>query len=169
MPRLTRAGTSVFIFKIKSRTRAIDWMWELYTQLHGSTSLPRYLDVHVPAFNNARVRIRVPVVGEDPGFDSIESVLRRLTRKQVIKHCARILSEVEGFRTLMIECGALPAGDDGDARLKEDDVDKHLALAWRHGERLDWIWADHDVAGKERNWNVLAGAGPLQNVSLPSS
>lgn len=131
--------------------------------------MPRYLDVHVPAFNNARVRIRVPVVGEDPGFDSIESVLRRLTRKQVIKHCARILSEVEGFRTLMIECGALPAGDDGDARLKEDDVDKHLALAWRHGERLDWIWADHDVAGKERNWNVLAGAGPLQNVSLPSS
>lgn len=161
MPRFTRDGTSIFIFKIKTRTRAVDWMWELYDQLRGSQRLPHYLDVHVPAFNNARVRIRVPVVGEDAGFDSIESVLRRLTRKQIIRHCARILSEVEGFRKLLVECGALEAAEGAGVR----DVDKHLALAWRHGDKLDWIWADDDVLGGSRDWNVLAGAGPLQSVS----
>jgi hypothetical protein len=174
MPRITRNGTSIFIFKIKSRTRAIDWMWELYIQLRGPQALPRYLDVHVPAFNNARVRLRVPVVGEDPGFDSLESVLRRLTRKQVIKHCARILSDVEGFRSLLVECGALSASDlEHGGVVRGDDVDKHLGLAWRHGDRLDWIWADDDVLQQSRDWNVLAGAGPLQSVrasaSLPST
>lgn len=142
-------------------------MWELFLQLKGSSALPRYLDVHVPAFNNARVRLRVPAVGEDAGFDSVESVLRRLTRKQVIKHCARILSGVEGFRSLLVECGALSVAEleqDGGGIVRGDEVDKHLALAWRHGDRLDWIWADDDVLQQSRNWNVLAGTGPLQSV-----
>jgi hypothetical protein len=40
---------------------------------------------------------------------------------------------------------------------RELEKGKHLELAWRMEMKLDWIWLDDDVEGKNREWAVLCG------------
>ena len=158
----SRVGSSIFVFNLKTRTRATDWMWEIYLLLRTSAALPPFLDVHVPDLNNARIRITVPVVGESPGFDSTEAVLRAVTRDKVIRECVEVLSDLDGWKRLMLEMG-VAEGEEGDW----DAVRTKIALAWRKRDRLDWVWTDTDVNGRRRDWNVLVGSGPLKQVRVP--
>lgn len=155
----SRPGTAIFVFNLKTRTRATDWMWELFILLKTSTALPPFLDIHVPDLNNARIRIKVPVVGETRGVESTEAVVRAVTREKLLESCVDVLRDVEGWKRLMEEMG-VAEGDEGDW----EAVQKKVALAWRKRDRLDWVWTDLDVTGQRRDWNVLVGSGPLKQV-----
>lgn len=155
----SRPGTAIFIFNLKTRTRATDWMWEIYLLLKTSSALPRFLDIHVPDLNNARIRIKVPVVGETRGVDSTEAVVRAMTRDKILQQSVEVLKELEGWKRLMGEMG-VTEGEVGDW----EAVKRSVALAWRKRDRLDWVWTDVDVTGHRREWNVLVGSGPLKQV-----
>lgn len=43
---------------------------------------------------------------------------------------------------------------------------KKLALAWRFGGQLDWVWQEQDVEGNARPWAVLSGLSLWQVRSL---
>ncbi|CED84565.1 Pleckstrin homology domain [Phaffia rhodozyma] len=156
MPIRSGPGTSIFIFRPKSHSRSVDWMWETYCQLNVLNFPPPYLDIHVPKVNRARIRIKIPQIGEDPGVDSMEDVLRHVTRRKLIRICAKVMMDVPAWKELLTTSGIL--NSDGD---ELEGVEDRLALAWRRESRLDWVWADTDVTGNKRDWNVLAGAGPL--------
>lgn len=139
-------------------------MWEIYGQLNVLNFPPPYLDIHVPTLNNARIRIDIPQMGVDSGMDNMEDVLKKVTRVRLISQCVKVLAGVPGWKDLLIEGGVL----DSEGNLLDNPEEK-LGLAWRKGNRLDWVWADEDVMGHRRDWNVLVGAGPLYQVNFFSS
>ncbi|KZO96514.1 hypothetical protein CALVIDRAFT_481392 [Calocera viscosa TUFC12733] len=126
--QLASTGTNIFIFKCKSRSRAIDWMWKLWRAMGGT--IPKYLDVQVPALDT-RVRIFVPAL--DP---------LSLTRQEVLATCLESILAVPDYAALMQR--TLRAGGKAE-------------LCWRTGLKLDWVWLSADVNGRARAWEVMNG------------
>ncbi|KZT53929.1 hypothetical protein CALCODRAFT_485938 [Calocera cornea HHB12733] len=124
--RLASTGTNIFIFKPRSRSRALDWMWKLWRAMGGS--IPRHLDVQVPALDT-RVRIFVPAL--DP---------LSLTRHDVLDTCLEHILAVPDYAGLLQP--ALSAGSQPE-------------LCWRSGLTLDWLWLSTDVSGRPHAWELL--------------
>ncbi|GLB38456.1 putative pleckstrin homology domain containing protein [Lyophyllum shimeji] len=127
----TKEGTNIFIFKHKNRSRAYDWIWQIWRQLGGQ--IPSTVEVRNLRMNT-RVRIDVPSDGGE--------ISQVLSRANAIALCKNVLSSVPGWNEL-IE--------------REMIEGKSLELAWRMDTNLDWIWLDDDVAGEERREAVLCG------------
>ena len=149
------SGTNIFVFKCKSRSRAIDWIWPLWlvykpgTEMDSSAlrlqlggELPDNVDIHAPLVGS-RVRLDLPNEDDDP----IES----LTPDYVIGACRSTLGSVAGWGQLM------------DAALRQG---MKLGLAWRRELKLDWVWLPTDVDGRRRTWAVLCGLA-LRQPSVP--
>ncbi|KAJ7758493.1 Pleckstrin homology domain-containing protein [Mycena maculata] len=136
---LTKEGTNIFICKVKSRSRAADWLWTLWRKLGGM--LPPSLEVRNPSLGT-RVRI------EMPGIESQEM----FTPDNIVALCMRSLRRVKDWREL-IEM-QLSGG-------------KKLELAWRMGTQLDWVWLDNDVLGEPRDGSVLCGLAMQQSTGSP--
>ncbi|KAJ7044004.1 Pleckstrin homology domain-containing protein [Mycena alexandri] len=137
--RRTKEGTNIFICKVKSRSRAADWMWSIWRRLGGL--LPPTLEILNPSLGT-RVRI------EMPGIEAPEM----FTRENIISLCMQSLRRVKDWKEL-IEL-QLSGG-------------KELELAWRLGTQLDWVWLDTDVQGQQRDCAVLCGLAMQQGFPSP--
>ncbi|KAH7336895.1 Pleckstrin homology domain-containing protein [Rhizoctonia solani] len=137
-------GTNIFVCKIKSRTRALNWVWNLWRYLGGK--LPDTIDIHCPALGT-RVRVDMP----DLDHGASDS-WKRFTRSYLIKACGRSLRGLPDWDSMM-ESPTLRGS--------------RLELAWRKESKLDWVWQETDEEGREINWQVLFGLA-LRQPSLPS-
>ncbi|KAJ7459760.1 Pleckstrin homology domain-containing protein [Mycena latifolia] len=137
--RRTKEGTNIFVCKVKSRSRAADWMWTIWRRLGGQ--LPPTLEILNPSLGT-RVRIEIP------GTDSPEM----FTRDNLVALCAHSLRRVKDWKELI------------ELQLSEG---KELELAWRLGTQLDWVWLDSDVLDEPRDCAVLCGLAMQQSVPSP--
>ncbi|CAE6412456.1 unnamed protein product [Rhizoctonia solani] len=137
-------GTNIFVCKLKSRTRALNWIWNLWRYLGGK--LPDTIDIHCPALGT-RVRVDMP----DLDHGASDS-WKRFTRSYLIKACGRSLRGLPDWDSMM-ESPTLRGS--------------RLELAWRKESKLDWVWQETDEEGKEIDWQVLFGLA-LRQPSLPS-
>ncbi|KAF9808582.1 hypothetical protein IEO21_07826 [Rhodonia placenta] len=128
-------GLNIFVFKIRSRTRAIDWVWKLWRHLGGE--LPTSLDIRSPLLDT-RVRIDMP------RFEGIEltAAYRIFENKNVLRLCRENLSKTGNEHELLRHKLATGA---------------KLALAWRSETNLDWVSQLDDVQGNPRKWAILCG------------
>ncbi|CCM03526.1 uncharacterized protein FIBRA_05660 [Fibroporia radiculosa] len=132
--RRTR-GLNVFIFKIRSHTRAVDWVWKLWRHLGGR--LPSSLEIHAPALGT---RIRVNVPGAD--YSKFSTALAVFDRQNLLRLCLERLRKVKEYDFLIGQKLASGA---------------KLALAWRLDTKLDWVRHVDDIQGSPRKWAVLCG------------
>ncbi|KAJ7505417.1 Pleckstrin homology domain-containing protein [Mycena galericulata] len=137
--RRTKEGTNIFVCKVKSRSRAADWLWALRRKLGGL--LPPTLEVSNPSLGT-RVSI------EMPGIEAPEM----FTRDNIIALCMHSLRRVKDWKELI------------EQQLSEG---KKLELAWRMGTQLDWVWLDNDVLGEPRDGVVLCGLALQQSAASP--
>ncbi|KAI5829238.1 hypothetical protein K523DRAFT_41834 [Schizophyllum commune Tattone D] len=128
-------GTNIFVFKVKTRSRAVDWYWALWRKLGGE--IPPTLEIHNPLLDT-RLRVEVPDLSVMP----IEKAAALLSRDNLVKLCVKSLRGAGDFKA-------------GVERALERGV--RLGLAWRMNTNLDWIWLDEDVRGNPRYWAVLYG------------
>ncbi|KAJ7696070.1 Pleckstrin homology domain-containing protein [Mycena rosella] len=140
--RRTKEGTNIFICKVKTRSRATDWMWTVRAPLGGK--LPPTLEIRNPSLGT-RVSI------EMPGTESPEM----FTRSNMVALCMHSLRRVKDWKELI------------ELQLLEG---QELELAWRLGTQLDWVWLDTDVLGEPRDCAVLCGLAMQQAryYSFPS-
>ncbi|KAL1713014.1 Pleckstrin homology domain-containing protein [Schizophyllum commune] len=129
-------GTNIFVFKAKTRSRAVDWYWALWRRLGGE--IPPTLEVHNPLLDT-RLRVEVP----DLSIMPIERAAQLLSRDNLVKLCLKSLRGAGDFKAEVER--AVSGG-----RVR-------LGLAWRMNTNLDWIWLDEDVRGNPRYWAVLYG------------
>ncbi|EEB92094.1 hypothetical protein MPER_09448, partial [Moniliophthora perniciosa FA553] len=141
---VAKQKTMVYIFKLKSRSRAFDWAWQLWRRIQPLNSkLPPYVTIKNPRLDS-KVNIELPT---DP-----ERQYAVFTRENVVNLCIESLSHLRDFQYL---------------------VERHRAegrvfqLAWRRETHLDWIWLDEDVDGRPRDWAVLCGL-LMQESSVPA-
>ncbi|KIK86882.1 hypothetical protein PAXRUDRAFT_152537 [Paxillus rubicundulus Ve08.2h10] len=147
----SKEGTNVFVFKVKSRTRAQDWVWYLWRQLGGK--IPSSIEICCPNIDT-RVRIDVPVADTI----NLDKAYIMFSRKNII----------ELVHNSLLRSGHGPS----DAGLRswrytierELQAGRKLALAWRSGTQLDWVWQEEDVEGNARPWAVLMGLSLQQGT-----
>ncbi|KAF8809576.1 hypothetical protein BYT27DRAFT_7094201 [Phlegmacium glaucopus] len=140
-----KEGTNIFIFKPKSRSRAYDWIWQLWRHMGGR--MPRTVDIHNPGLST-KVTIDIPEDADTEG-GGLYSLFKR---ENVIKLCVESLRSVPDWKFLME---------------KEINGGKSLQLAWRVDANLDWVWLETDVFGEPRDWAVLCGLAFKQALRQP--
>ncbi|EPQ54943.1 hypothetical protein GLOTRDRAFT_43400 [Gloeophyllum trabeum ATCC 11539] len=137
-----KRGINIFIFKMKSRSRATDWIWNLWRRLGGQ--LPTHLDISSPALDT-RVRIAIP------GFEESDPEGRgyvMFSRENIIALCRKTLKSVKDWEYLV------------EKPLSEGSA--HLELAWRMDTKLDWVWRHTDDDEERRPWEVICGLALIQ-------
>ncbi|EJC98002.1 uncharacterized protein FOMMEDRAFT_114825 [Fomitiporia mediterranea MF3/22] len=123
-------GLNVFVLKPKSRSRALDWVWNIWMELGGQ--LPDYIEVSCPLVHS---RVRIPI----PEGDNDWHVF---TRDYIVDECDQAMEGSFAWQTVI----HLPVLSG-----------RKVELCWRAGARLDWVWLRSDVDGNERAWEVLFG------------
>ncbi|KIY44808.1 hypothetical protein FISHEDRAFT_50785 [Fistulina hepatica ATCC 64428] len=142
---LNKEGTDVFIFKLKSRSRAQDWVWKLWLHLLLlGGRLPHLLEVRMPRLD-ARIKIDIPV------DNALTTTM--FSRNNIIGLCAQAVRRV--------------GNDWEDIYVRQIAAGKHPELAWRVGTHIDWVWLDSDVDGSPRPWNLLCGLSFRQGLLHP--
>ncbi|KAJ6508926.1 Pleckstrin homology domain-containing protein [Mycena sanguinolenta] len=137
--RRAKEGTNIFICKVKSRSRAADWMWTIWRRLGGL--LPPSLEILHPDLGT-RVKMELPGVEAPEMF----------TRENIVALCMHSLRRVKDWKELI------------DLQLSEG---KEFQLTWRLGTQLDWVWLETDVLGEPRECAVLCGLAMHQSVPSP--
>jgi hypothetical protein len=144
LQRFGKSGSHVFLIKGSERTRAADWFWEVWRDLHetnSQVSLPPRLEVRIPQLGTS---VRLTISTEDePGS---AAMLAALNTEAVIDTCWKMLEGVY----------------DHDEVGRDTDV----GLAWKMEDgKLDWLAFDTTVEGRPRHWAILAGLA-RQSTSL---
>ncbi|CAA7261359.1 unnamed protein product [Cyclocybe aegerita] len=140
-----KEGTNIFIFKVKSRSRAYDWAWQLWRQMGGQ--VPKSIDIHNPRLST-KVTIDVP----ENEQANTASLYRLFKRRNVIDLCMQSLQAVPAYKYLI------------ETEIRDG---RSLQLSWRHKATLDWIWLDEDTYGQPREWSVLCGVAFKQSSQAP--
>ncbi|EDR13810.1 uncharacterized protein LACBIDRAFT_188344 [Laccaria bicolor S238N-H82] len=140
-----KEGTNIFIFKLRSRSRAYDWFWLLWRHMGGQ--LPATLDIRNPQLNT-KVSVDIPE-GYILNSEKLYSMFRR---ENIISLCMDTLQAVPQWYHL-IE--------------RELEKGKALQLCWRVDSNVDWVWLDDDVYGVSREWSVLCGLAFKQAMRPP--
>jgi metal-responsive CopG/Arc/MetJ family transcriptional regulator len=134
----SKTGTNVFVFKPSTRSRAVDWYWEIWRELGGELS--DFFEVQVPSLSTA-VRLYLPK------NDHMVETYQAFTKAKVVQMCLDSLEE---------------SVDLSDLQHQHDDK-LQLELAWRgDGFALDWVSDTTTIDGKPRDWAVLAGLALIQ-------
>ncbi|KAJ3568113.1 hypothetical protein NP233_g5925 [Leucocoprinus birnbaumii] len=128
-------GTSAYIFKAKSRSRAYDWTWQLWRTLGGE--IPKSIDIRNP-------RLGTKVAFELPALNLVDlgTAIKMLSRRNIIALCMKTLKPVPGW---------------GNFVEHEHQRGRTLQLAWRSGAHVDWVWNDQNAEGEQREWSALCG------------
>ena len=139
-----RTGTHVFIMKIKERSRALDWYWELWRDLGGE--LPERIEISVPALSTS---IRI-MISKDDNMVGSKRVCRELSPQNTVKTCWEMMGEAIDLQDLLDQ--------------RNDQAGQlDLELAWKAIDgSLDWVAHRTTVSGKPRDWAVLAGIARLE-------
>lgn len=104
-------------------------------RLELGATIPPSIDVHIPVLGT-RVTFNVP------------ENYTILTVERIVRSCREVLSAVPEYRSIAAE------------------VDRGaVALAWRRGMKLDWVWLESGSDRAARDWSVLFGLA-LQVGSL---
>ncbi|KAI6044814.1 hypothetical protein EDC04DRAFT_2560793 [Pisolithus marmoratus] len=148
----SKEGTNVFIFKIKSRTRAEDWLWHLWRHLR--RRIPPSIEINYPA-TDTHLKIDIPL-GDAANLD----------RSYGVFSVNNIIETVR--RSVTSACG-VPSIVFFDSNCIKQDLrgSKQLALVWRLEDQLQWIWQPTDVQGNNRQWLVLCGLSLKQGRKAP--
>ncbi|KZT12064.1 uncharacterized protein LAESUDRAFT_640838 [Laetiporus sulphureus 93-53] len=128
-----RTGLNAFVFKMKSRTRAIDWLYKLWRHLGGQ--LPPFLEIRSPILDT-RIKIDIPDSGD------VAAAYAVFNKQNIIRTCQERLKQVAEYSDLLEHTVAARGA---------------LALAWRSETNLDWVWQLEDVQGSTRDWAILCG------------
>ncbi|TFK52368.1 hypothetical protein OE88DRAFT_1627947 [Heliocybe sulcata] len=137
-----KRGINIFIFKLKSRRRATEWVWDIWRRLGGQ--LPSHLDIRSPALDT-RVRISIP------GFDEADvegKGYNMLGRDNVLRLCRKTLKTMKDWAFLV------------EGPLNEGKTT--LQLAWRMDTKLDWVWDPEDSDDEAKSWDVICGLAMKQ-------
>ncbi|KAF9007668.1 hypothetical protein BDZ89DRAFT_965606 [Hymenopellis radicata] len=129
---ISKQGTNIFVFKVKTRSRALDWIWQLWRHIGGQ--LPKIIQVRNPTLDTI-VKIDVP------NITTVEND-KMFTRSNIIRLCIESLHNVSDWKEIVE---------------RQINGGKVLELAWRIDTNLDWIWLETDMYGFERPWTVLCG------------
>ncbi|KAH7921911.1 hypothetical protein BV22DRAFT_1197834 [Leucogyrophana mollusca] len=138
-----KEGTNVFVFKTKSRTRALDWTWQLWRHLGGE--IPSTIEVRCPSIE-ARVKIDVPVID----IINMERAYTMFSRRNIIELVQKSLGSSH-------HSGDAASRDWKYVIEREMAAGKTLELAWRMEAKLDWVWQEDDIEGNPRPWAILCG------------
>ncbi|KAF9013461.1 Pleckstrin homology domain-containing protein [Cyathus striatus] len=138
-----KEGTNIFVFKVKSRSRAYDWTWQLWRHMGGR--IPTSIDIQNPTLST-KVKIDIP-------DSSVADMQEVLTRKGVLDLCMNLLQQVRDWKSLVE---------------REIVKGRPLQLCWRVGANLDWIWLDQDVNGNDRPWVILCGLAFRHSAKPPT-
>ncbi|KDQ62280.1 hypothetical protein JAAARDRAFT_454727 [Jaapia argillacea MUCL 33604] len=136
-----KQGINIFVFKLKSRTRAVDWMWELWRHMGGQ--IPPHIEVHCPALET---RMKIDISADDDVLDVV-------SRGNILELCTKTLGTLRDWEYVVMRPLA-----DGSATLE---------LAWRQETKLDWVWQEEDVHGRPRDWAVISGLA-LKQAGKPA-
>ena len=143
LQRFGKSGSHVFIIKISERTRAADWFWEVWKNVHEGiegAQLPPRIEVRIPQLGTS-VRLALPQEDE-PGT---AATLARFNTEAIIDTCWKMLEGVYDHERV---------GRGAD-----------VGLAWKTEDgKLDWLAFDTTVEGAPRHWAILAGLA-RQSVS----
>ncbi|KAF5389237.1 hypothetical protein D9757_003483 [Collybiopsis confluens] len=137
----SKEGLNIFIFNVKTRSRAFDWIWRLWRFLSGI--LPPIVEIGVPRLDT---KLKIDM----PNIDNIQTY-KVFSKDNLIALSTQSLRAVSDWNFLVER--QLAAGNT-------------LQLCWRQGSYLDWIWLDDDVQGQPRDWAVLCGLA-LKQLSAP--
>ena len=152
-----RSGLNVFVFKVKIRSRAQDWIWKLWcvnlssigivndldTRRHIGGRLPKSIEIRCPTLDS-RLKLDLPNLNS-----LILSEYGLFDRDTVVQLCEKSLKTVREWGWLV---------------QRRIDEGLCLELAWRTGAKLDWVWQLYDLHGQPRDWAVLYGLA-LNQVS----
>ncbi|KAI0070145.1 hypothetical protein K474DRAFT_1687553 [Panus rudis PR-1116 ss-1] len=144
----SKKGTNVFVFKVKSRTRATDWIWHIWHHMGGK--IPPSIIVRAP-FLDTRFKIDIPTFPNSDVPD-LHTTYQIFTRSNIVALCEKGLRTVPAYHALM-------------EQNREKGVS--LELAWRLDTYLDWVWMEEDVQGYEREWGVICGLA-LRQAKRPA-
>ncbi|KAI0648051.1 Pleckstrin homology domain-containing protein [Trametes meyenii] len=133
-------GTNIFVFKMKCRSRAVDWVWQLWRHLGGK--FPPVIEIRSPTLD---IRIKIDVPGYESG--DLDAAYTIFTRDNIIGLCEKYLRTAPEFRTLMEH---------------EHAEGATFELAWRHDTNVDWVWNTTNVLDEPRKWSVLCGLALTQ-------
>ncbi|KAI0320151.1 hypothetical protein OF83DRAFT_1053638 [Amylostereum chailletii] len=132
LPFYRKSGTYVFVCKVKSRSRATDWVWHVWRYLGGQ--LPPQIEIRSPILD-VSLKVDVPDHNDQAG-------IAIFARDNLVKLCMKSLSAVQDWEILL---------------RKRLDEGAKLELSWRTDTSLDWVWWPNDVNGQRRDWAVLSG------------
>ena len=152
-----KSGLNVFVFKVKVRSRAQDWMWKLWwvnrfrrlgsiadlPRRHVGGRLPKSIEIRCPTLDS-RLKLDLPNLDE-----LILSDYGLFDRDTVVQLCEKSLRTVREWGWLV---------------QRRIDEGLSLELAWRMGAQLDWVWQFRDLHEQSRDWAVLYGLA-LNQVS----
>ncbi|KAJ3796632.1 Pleckstrin homology domain-containing protein [Lentinula aff. detonsa] len=136
-----KEGSNIFIFKLKSRSRAFDWIWQLWR--HRGGILPPVVEIRNPRLD---IKLKIDI----PNVDSVQ-MYRIFSKENLVALSVQSLRAVPDWKYVI------------ERQLTEGDV---LQLCWRQGSYLDWIWLNDDVEERPRDWVVLCGLA-LRQTSIP--
>ncbi|KIK69609.1 hypothetical protein GYMLUDRAFT_151680 [Collybiopsis luxurians FD-317 M1] len=134
----SKEGSNIFIFNVKSRTRAFDWIWRLWRFRSGV--LPPVVEIRVPRLDN-KLKIEMPNV------DSIQTY-KIFSNENLISLSMHSLRAVPDWKFVIER--QLAAGNS-------------LHLCWRDSSYIDWVWLHDDTEGRPRDWAVLCGLALKQS------
>ncbi|KAH7913406.1 Pleckstrin homology domain-containing protein [Hygrophoropsis aurantiaca] len=138
-----KEGTNVFIFKHKSRTRAMDWVWQLWRRL--GNQIPSTIEIRCPNIE-ARFKIDIPIID----VVNVEKAYTMFSRSNIINLIHKSLDSAH-------HSGNAASRDWKHVMEPEIARGKALKLAWRMDTKLDWIWQEEDIEGNRRPWAILYG------------
>ena len=171
---LRRQGTDIVYLDCRSRTVAVDWMWELWRELGGL--IPETLEVHLPF---AEVKIRIPIPEEMPvdyvdQDDPEQNSNRPGEGAMALTPIAESRQGGEGFK-LINRANIIRMAWNMIHNVPEwrevirhvEDRGLRLELAWRRGTELDWVINERTIENERRHWAVLSGS-ILKQVRNPA-
>lgn len=111
---------------------------------HFGGEIPSFIEISCPVINT---RLKVDIPREDIVSDETS---KSFSPKRLIQLARRAMLSSRAISTLVSRQWkyhverSLRAG-------------RSLALAWRLGAQLDWVWQEEDAEGEFRGWAVLLG------------
>ncbi|XP_006462707.1 hypothetical protein AGABI2DRAFT_207264 [Agaricus bisporus var. bisporus H97] len=142
-------GTCVYIFNNKSRSRAYDWVWQLWylERRYMGGEIPRSVDIQNPHLGSQ-------VAFELPNLNLMDqkTAIRMFSRRNIIALCIKSMKPIPGWSNFIEH---------------ERKKGRKLQLAWRFETHVDWVWNDETCEDKQREWTVLSGLALKNSPRAP--
>ena len=143
---LRDAGTSIFLLRPRIPSLAADWCFDIWQELGGE--LPAELPREATGNSDARLVLPIPEHASDakqwngPTELVTGQGFKLMTAERIIDKCTQLIDQVGDWHQLHLERGG---------------SDLELALAWRNGNRIEWVVDDTTPEGTSRDAQVMAG------------